>query len=127
MTSDAKHSIFLSIKRGGIGIKCFTREYIGALLRDIEVYMTNYNSLPAHALVTSLEEATKQKLWRLSQNGNISNRLDTCNKKRQFNISGKKTIIYQDDFDDPHLEFISYDHTHIMECAVSTSSKVGDQ
>jgi hypothetical protein len=27
MTSDTKHGIFLSENRGGVGIKCFTREY----------------------------------------------------------------------------------------------------
>jgi len=55
----------------------------------------------------------------------ISYGLDIYNKIRQFNISGKRTIIYQDDFDNPHSESISYDHTHIMECAVSTSSVLG--
>jgi len=70
-TSDAKHSIFLSEKLGGLGLRSFTREYVGALLRDIEVYISNENSLPAHALETSIEEATKQRLWNLFQDNKI--------------------------------------------------------
>ena len=62
MASDAKHSIFISEKRGGIEIRSFTRKYIAALLRDVEIYISNEDTLPAHALITSLEEATKQKL-----------------------------------------------------------------
>jgi hypothetical protein len=38
---------------------------MSALLRDLEVYITHDNSLPAHALGTSLEEATKKCLWNL--------------------------------------------------------------
>ncbi len=37
MPSNAKHSIFISVKEGGIGVRSFTREYMGALLRDVEV------------------------------------------------------------------------------------------
>jgi hypothetical protein len=61
MFHDAKHG-FLSEKREGCGLRSFTRECMSALLRDIEVHITNDNSLPAHALITSLEEATKQRL-----------------------------------------------------------------
>jgi len=48
MSHDAKHG-FLSEKRGGCGLQSFTRECMSALLCDIEVYITNDNSLPAHA------------------------------------------------------------------------------
>jgi hypothetical protein len=44
MSHDAKHGIFLSEIRGGYGLQSFTREYMSALLRDIEVYITNDNS-----------------------------------------------------------------------------------
>jgi len=54
MQHDAKHSIFISLKRGGFGLKSFTREYTSALLRDTEVYISNEASLPAHALLSSL-------------------------------------------------------------------------
>jgi hypothetical protein len=87
--------------------------------------MTNYNSLPAHALVTSLGEATKQKLWNLIKDGRISSGLNIYSRIRQCNISGKVTIAFQDKFDNPHSESISYDYTHIMKCAVSTSSALG--
>jgi hypothetical protein len=65
MPHDAKHSIFISQKRGGIGLRSFTKEFISALLRDLEVYISHDNSLPSHALNTSLEEATKQCLWNM--------------------------------------------------------------
>jgi hypothetical protein len=59
MVNDAKHHIFISQKKGGIGINSLTQEYIGALLRDIEVQISNPNSLATHALHTSIEEPTK--------------------------------------------------------------------
>jgi hypothetical protein len=49
MPNDTKHHIFLSQKRGGIGVKSFTLEYIGTLLRDI-VQISNPESLAAHLL-----------------------------------------------------------------------------
>jgi hypothetical protein len=41
MPCDAKHSTFLSEKRGGLGLHSFTREYMGSLIRDIEVYTSH--------------------------------------------------------------------------------------
>jgi hypothetical protein len=76
MNSDAKHNIFISDKRGGIGFRCFTREYISALLQDIEVYISNKNSLPAHALKSSIEEATKLALWNLHLQSRIPNSIN---------------------------------------------------
>jgi hypothetical protein len=67
MHHDAQHFIFLPESKGGIGVKSFTMQYISALLRDIEVYITNKGSMPAHALITSLAEATKLSLWILKQ------------------------------------------------------------
>jgi hypothetical protein len=67
MPNDTKHHIFISQKWGGIGVKSFTHEYIGALLRDIEVQISNPESLAAHAMCTSIEEATKKELWMLNQ------------------------------------------------------------
>jgi len=125
MPSDAKHSIFMSKKRGGIGIRSFTREYIGALLQNIEVYISNDNSLPVHALCTSINEATKQKLWNLYQESRILSGLNAINRIRHFHISGKKTILYQDNFQSPYLESVSFDHAHIMNHAISTTCALG--
>jgi hypothetical protein len=67
MPNDTKHHVFISQKRGGIGVKSFTLEYIGTLLRDIEVQISNPESLAAHAMCTSIEEAAKKELWMLNQ------------------------------------------------------------
>ena len=63
---------------------------MGALLRDIEVYITNDDSLPAQALITIREKATKQSLWVLDQENKVPNKLDISNKIKQFHISGKE-------------------------------------
>jgi hypothetical protein len=60
--------------------------------------------LPAHALVTSLEEATNQNLWMLYQEGKISETFEIVN--RINHISGKRTKFYQDTFDHPYAEFL---------------------
>jgi hypothetical protein len=83
MSHDAKHGIFLS-ERGGYGLRSFRREYMSALLRDIEVYITNDNSLPAHALITSLEEATKYRLWNLNLEEKIHLREENSSISRHF-------------------------------------------
>jgi hypothetical protein len=57
MPNDAWHRIFISEKRGGIGVCSFTQAYVGALLRDIEVYIAEDNSVTGHALLSSIEEA----------------------------------------------------------------------
>jgi hypothetical protein len=66
VASDAKHSIFISEKQGGIGVCSFTKAYVGALLRDTEVYISNTDSDTTHALLSSISEATKQSLWKLT-------------------------------------------------------------
>jgi hypothetical protein len=71
--------IYLFQTKGGggdIGFRCFTREYISALLQDIEVYISNKNSLPAHALKSSIEEATKLALWNLHLQSRIPNSIN---------------------------------------------------
>jgi hypothetical protein len=88
----ADFSVFISRKKGGIGVRSFTREYIGALLRDIEVYITNLDSLPAHALINSLEEATKKQLWHLNQDSKIPVDTEAASNIAQISISGKKTL-----------------------------------
>jgi len=57
MPNDAWHRIFIPEKRGGIGVCSFTQAYVGALLRDIEVYIAEDNSVTGHALLSSIEEA----------------------------------------------------------------------
>jgi hypothetical protein len=68
MPSDAKHTIFISNKYGGIGVRSFTREYVGALLRDLEVYLSDSSIITAHALISSIEPAAKQSCWSLYKN-----------------------------------------------------------
>jgi hypothetical protein len=53
--SDAKHNVLITEKRGGLGLRSFTREYLGALIRDIEVYISNPGSTPTHSLCASIE------------------------------------------------------------------------
>ena len=76
MSHDAKHSIFLSAKKSSYGLHSYTREYISALLRDVEVYISNNDSMPAHALITSLEEADTHMLCGMYDSiGNLTNSL----------------------------------------------------
>jgi hypothetical protein len=121
MSSDAKHNMFISEKRGGLGLHSFSREYIGALLRDLEVYISAEESLLAHALVTSLEEATMQNLRMLHQEGKIIEMCTIVNRIKQFHISGKRAMFYQDTFDHPYAEFFTVDHTHTMAKAILTT------
>jgi len=125
MASNAKHSIFISEKRGGIGIRSFTKEYIAALLRDVEIYTSNEDTLPAHALITSLEEATKQKLWNLKQQSRIPSNSEAFIKIDQFHMSGKKTLMFHETFNNPTEEIILFDHKHSMELAVRNLSALG--
>jgi hypothetical protein len=62
----------------------------GALLRDIEVYITNDNSLSAHALIMSVEEAIKQKLWTLNQEGRIPDIPAVQSRISQLTVSREK-------------------------------------
>ncbi len=97
----------------------------GALLRDIEVYITNDNSLSAHALIMSVEEAIKQKLWTLNQEGRIPDIPAVQSRISQLTVSRKKTLIYQDTFENPVLEELSFDHKHIMAQAIYTTCAMG--
>jgi hypothetical protein len=125
MPNDAKHSIFLSEKRGGIGVRSFTREYMSALLRNIEVYISNTTSLPAHALIASIEAATQQCLWNLHLNNKICNTSDASKRAAALKVSAKKTLSFYDDTSTPITTVVSYDHTHIMEKAIHTTSSLG--
>lgn len=125
MPNDSKHNIFLSEKMGGIGVRCFTQEYVGALIRDLEVFISNKNSLPAHALVSSLEEATTKHLWLLHRASKIPAGTEAAAQIAQVTISGKKTLHYVTDWEKPSCTTIAHDHTHIMERAIETTSKLG--
>jgi hypothetical protein len=125
MPSNAKHSIFISVKEGGIGVRSFTREYMGALRRDIEVYISQANSLTAHALISSIEEASKQVLWNLYQKEKIPSGTSAAYRANLLSISGKKTLVYQDNIESSPIEQISYDHTHTMEKVVKSTCKLG--
>jgi len=121
MPSDAKHNIFMTVKKGGIGIRSFTREYIGAILRDIEVYISNDQNPTPHALISSIKEATKQNIWNLYRDGKIPNFTTAATKASQISISGKKTLVYYDNAEQPLNEIISFDHVHTMEKAIKTT------
>jgi hypothetical protein len=125
MSSDAKHTIFISNKYGGIGVRSFTGEYVGALLRDLEVYISDSSSITAHALISSIEAAVKQSCWSLYKNGKIPKGSNAENRLSQTKISGKKTLFYQDDEEIPFKEEISYDHIYTMEKAIRTTSALG--
>ncbi len=122
---DAKHNIFISIRKGGIGVKSYTREYLGALFRDLEVYISNENSLTTHAILSSSEEANKLCMWLLLKAGRIPYNTASIEKAKQSNISGKITYQYLDDPNCPASSYISYDHTHLMERAVRTTCLLG--
>jgi hypothetical protein len=94
MPMDAKHSIFLLEEKGGIGVKGLTRENIGAILRDIKVYISNNNSLTTHAILSSIEEIDKQYTWKLLQEGKLPHGSDMNTKERQIYISSKKCYYF---------------------------------
>jgi hypothetical protein len=123
--SDAKHNIFITEKRGGLGLRSFTREYLGALIRDIEVYINNPGTAPSHALCSSIEEATKQHLWCLYQENKLPNIPILLNQIQQFQISPRKVLTYETTFDSPTEEEINYLHTHTMDRAIKTTSLLG--
>jgi hypothetical protein len=99
-------------KREGFRIRSFTREHITALLRDVKIYISNEDTLPAHALEMSLEEATKQKLWNLKRQLRIPSNSEAFIGIDQFHVSGKKTLVFHETFDNPTEEIISFDHKH---------------
>ena len=125
MPSDAKHSIFISRKKGGNGVRSFTREYIGALLRDVEVYISNNDSLPTHTLLASIEAATIQFKWNLFKNGLIPDGTFAHAHTETLSLPGRKTRIYIDDPLIPYAEIIAHDYIHTMEKAVRTTSQLG--
>ncbi len=125
MTNDAKHSIFISEKRGGIGVQCFTIEYVGALIRDIEVFITKEDRVTAHALLASIDETKKQSLWKLLCDGKLPTYSSAYSRTNNLHISERRTIKYLQDVEVPISDTISYDHTHTMERAIKTTSSLG--
>jgi hypothetical protein len=125
MSSDAKHSIFLSKKKGGIGIRSFTREYMGALLKDIEVFISNQNILTAHALLSSIEAASNQHVWKLNEEGWIPQGTDAAIRANHLTISGKRTLFFYDTTTENSSECVSYDHVQTMEKAIRSSCQLG--
>jgi len=125
MPCDAKHHIFISECKGGLGLRSFTREYVGALLRDVEVYMNSTGTLQSHALCSSVEAATKQCLWMLKKNNKLPTIPVLFNQIDQYLISPKKIITFMDSFDTPETEETTFAHTHIMAEAIYTTSALG--
>jgi hypothetical protein len=125
MSYDAKHSIFISSKKGGIGVRCFTREYIGSLLRDTEVYISNDECFTSHAVRASIEAATKQNIWQLHQNKRIPGDTLAATRAENIYISGKLIHQYLDNAEHVHETEIVYNHMHTMERAICTTSLLG--
>jgi len=98
---------------------------MGSLIRDIEVYITNKNTTPAHALAASIEEASKRKLWIRHQNNALPNLPLFLNQVQQYQISERKAIVYGDSFECPTLEEISCDQPHVMDHAIEVTSALG--
>ncbi len=115
MSCDAKHSIFISSKKGGIGVRCFTREYIGSLLRDTEVYISNDECFTSHAVRASIEAATKQNIWQLHQNKRIPGDTLAATRAENIYISGKLIHQYLDNAEHVHETEIVYNHMHTFE------------
>lgn len=125
MSYDAKHSIFISSKKGGIGVRCFTRKYIGSLLRDTEVYISNDECFTSHAVRASIEAATKQNIWQLHQNKRIPGDTLAATRAENIYISGKLIHQYLDNAEHVHETEIVYNHTHTMERAIRTTNLLG--
>jgi hypothetical protein len=125
MNNDAKHHIFISQRKGGLGVKSFTREYIGALLRDIEVEISNPDSMAAHALHASIEATIKKETWKLNCLSQLPSQSVAAENASNTHISGRKLQVFTTDLNEPVTCSIMYDHTHIMEKAIITLSKLG--
>jgi len=125
MPNDAKHSIFISEKRGGISVRSFTQEYVGALMRDIEVYIAEEDSVTAHALHSSIEETKKQSKWKLNCDEKLPNYSSAYIRMNNLHISGKRTLKYLQDVENPISDIISYNRMHTMERAIKTTSSLG--
>ena len=125
MENDTKHHIFISQKRGGIGVKSFIREYIRALLRDIEVQISNPDSLAAHTMCASIAEATKKGLWELHQIDGLPSLSSAAAVARETHISGWKMLSYNNDMSETIVSPVAYEHPHTMEKAITTSSLLG--
>ena len=127
MENDTKHHIFISQKKGGIGVKSFFQEYIGVLLQDVEVQISNPNSLAdAHAMCASIEEAVKKSLWELHQSNSLPARSSAAAAANMSHISGRKILsYYNDDMSEIVESPVTYDHPHTMEKAITTSSELG--
>jgi hypothetical protein len=55
----------------------------------------------------------------------IPEAFDIMNRIKQFHISGKRAMFYQDTFNQPYTEFFTLDHMHIMAKAISTTCALG--
>jgi hypothetical protein len=125
LSSDAKHGIFISKKQGGIGVCSFTKAYVGALLRDLEVYISHEGSNTSHAILASIQAATRKRMWMLKEAGKIPNEFSTAHRTDRIHISAKKTLQYFDNGETLTNTIVSHDHTHIMDRALQTTSALG--
>jgi hypothetical protein len=59
----------------------------------MEVFLTNNDSLPAHALNASIEAATRQSLWNLHQQNKIPEALPIAAKIAEYPVSKKENCL----------------------------------
>ncbi len=81
--------------------------------------------MTTHALITSIEEATKQNLWILNQDGKIPSNCEVLRRIKNYHISGKRTLLYLDTFEHPNAEVFTCDHKHILAQAINTTCALG--
>jgi hypothetical protein len=94
-------------------------------MRDIEVYNSNKDSFPAHALQANIEEATHQCLWMLHQLNMLPDIHNLREHVRSLPVSPKRIISYESSFDLPPQERITFEHTQIMDRAIKTTFLLG--
>ena len=73
-----------------LNMPTFTRTYIGALLRDMEVHISNDGNTTSHALLTSISEATKLYYWKLNRDEKLPPASSAAARAANTNISGKR-------------------------------------
>ena len=89
-------------------------------MRDIEVYISNEDSLPAHTLLASVEAATTQCQWNLFRENKFPDGTRAKDEASIILLSGKKVISYLDNAEAPSFEYISYDFTQYLKIAADS-------
>jgi len=89
--SDAKHPIFITLDKGGHGVKSFLMEYMMALMREIEIYMNDPKV--GIALEASLVQMKKETIIKMIEGGEIPPITDLSKQAEMFDV---RKIDYRD-------------------------------